>query len=386
MWWYLFHGNTPSPCKSDFEVADSRKSASRALSRKRRLGDVITVLSPFAGQVVQFGQTVPIDFTTTHDGFYRVELWRYGTYMTRLYDSKHMTGAHTAGINWHIYPGPKADDVPVAASYSKTFNALRDETHSTDRVWFSFFDKLKPGDRYTIRVCQYDTSPLEQQCDSTFGESGEFSVVKTIDMMSPLRENVFKPGDYVPITWQSYYAAGSTVDIRMFFEGRNIWSALQTSDDGVYTFFVPPDMKPGVYEITVSEPGDTCKTYSCKTSFTMLAETATPPSSPMPPPPPPAPQHPGGNAWEVPIIQAFKGSFGFDEIKRGPTSAADYSTTSTVAGGVNCQYVCHVHDTQVAAGRRRLLFGGLQYYDAVDTNNFVGCSPDMVKCGCCTGR
>jgi hypothetical protein len=274
----------------------------------------------------------------------------------------------------------------TAASYSKTFNALRDETHSTDRVWFSFFDKLKPGDRYTIRVCQYDTSPLEQQCDSTFGESGEFSVVKTIDMMSPLRENVFKPGDYVPITWQSYYAAGSTVDIRMFFEGRNIWSALQTSDDGVYTFFVPPDMKPGVYEITVSEPGDTCKTYSCKTSFTMLAETATPPSSPMPPPPPPAPQHPGGNAWEVPIIQAFKGSFGFDEIKRGPTSAADYSTTSTVAGGVNCQYVCHVHDTQVAAGRRRLLFGGLQYYDAVDTNNFVGCSPDMVKCGCCTGR
>merc|ERR1711998_642292 len=65
MWWYLFHPNAPSPCEGDFETAESRKSASRALSRsKRRLGQTITILQPFAGQTVQFGQTVTIDWTT----------------------------------------------------------------------------------------------------------------------------------------------------------------------------------------------------------------------------------------------------------------------------------------------------------------------------------
>merc|ERR1712146_762205 len=90
-----------------------------------------------------------------------------------------------------------------------------------------------------------------------------------------------------------------------------------------------------------------------------------------------------------PIIQAFKGSFGLDEVKDGPGAHVDYGTTSTVAGGINCDYVCHVYQTSngIVGGRRsrRLLFGGLQY-SSVDTNVAVGCSEDMIKCGCCASR
>merc|ERR1719258_65537 len=112
-----------------------------------------------------------------------------------------------------------------------------------------------------------------------------------------------------------------------------------------------------------------------------------PAAPPSPPPPPPTPKTPGAASWEVPVINAFKGSFGFDEITTGSeTAGQSISTTSTVPGGLNCEYVCHVHDTATAAGlpggRRRLLFGGLQYYDAVDSN-FIGCSPDMKACNCC---
>merc|ERR1711935_174874 len=100
--------------------------------------------------------------------------------------------------------------------------------------------------------------------------------------------------------------------------------------------------------------------------------------------------------WEVPIIQAFKGSFGLDEIKQGPgPHGSIISSTSTVSkevgthpGGLNCDYVCHVYDQSngiVGGSRgRRLLFGGLQTFSQVDTNTFVGCSQDMRDCGCPT--
>jgi hypothetical protein len=400
MWYYLFHTNAPALCNDDFEAPASRKAASRALSaNKRRLGQVITVLHPFAGENVEFGSTVNIEWTTTHSGFYRVELWRYGGWLTRLYDSKYLTPGTPAGVHWHLYPGPKMDDAPATTGMGKTFSALRNTnpsgTHTfgtganavtianpdTTKAWFHFFDGVKPGDRYTIRVCPYDESFDEQICDNVFGESGEFNILRTIDVMTPVRLNTYKPGDFVPITWQSYYVDGSTVDISMYFEGREIWKAAGTTDDGVYTFFVAPDMQAGVYEITVSAPGESCTVGSCKTSFTMLAHASPPIAPPSPPPPPPSPVTPGNSAsWEVPIIQAFKGSFGFDEIKPSSENAGQQiSSTSTVAGGLNCNYVCHVHT--MASGRRRLLFGGLQYYDGVDTN-FLGCSADMKKCCC----
>jgi len=383
MWWYLFHANdAPALCNDDFEAPASRKSASRALSaNKRRLGQVITVIHPFAGENVEFGTTLNIEWTTTHSGFYRVELWRYGGYLTRLYDSMYLTPGSAAGVNWHLYPGPKMDDAPVVTG--RTFNALKDQTQTVVvKPWFHFFDGLKPGDRYTIRVCPYDEHEDLNICDNVFGESGEFNVLKTIDVITPVRLNTYKPGEFIPITWQSYYVEGNLVDITMYYEGRVYWSAANTTDDGVYTFFVAPDMKAGIYEITVSKPGESCVAASCKTSFTMLAHASPPIAPPSPPPPPPSPVLPGAASWEVPIIQAFKGSFGFDEITKGSdTAGQEISTTSTVAGGLNCKYVCSVYTTAASAGRRRLLFGGLQYYDAADTN-FLGCSADMKKCCC----
>ena len=108
----------------------------------------------------------------------------------------------------------------------------------------------------------------------------------------------------------------------------------------------------------------------------------------------------------MPIIQAFKGSFGLDEIKYGPgPQGTTEPYTATVPGGLNCEYVCHVattggfnsvsDQTQYTyrppppppgsfTGRRarRLLFGGLQYYSGVDQNIGVGCSSDMKLCNC----
>ena len=130
----------------------------------------------------------------------------------------------------------------------------------------------------------------------------------------------------------------------------------------------------------------TCQSSACKTFFTMSAH----------PSPPPPPRGPGYQApqWEVPIIQAFKGSFGLDEIKHGPgpygTTVSSTSTVSTGMGGgspssgLNCDYVCHVYrQSNGVVGGRRLLFGGLQSYSGVDTNVFVGCSQDMRDCNCC---
>jgi len=132
---------------------------------------------------------------------------------------------------------------------------------------------------------------------------------------------------------------------------------------------------------------DTCASSTCQTTFTMGAHP--------PPPAPPLGVPVAAVQWEVPIIQAFKGSFGLDEIKQGPgPHGSIISSTSTVSkevgthpGGLNCDYVCHVYDQSngiVGGSRgRRLLFGGLQTFSQVDTNTFVGCSQDMRDCGCC---
>ena len=255
-------------------------------------------------------------------------------------------------------------------------------------TWFHHYQGLVPGDKYTIRVCGFSSDPEEQICDSTFGESGEFDIVGVIDMLSPVRENMFAPGTYVPITWQSYWM-GATVDLKITKDGAPVYSSSATADDGVFTFYVSPDMAAGVYEVTVAKAGEACAGGSCKTFFTVLGAPAPPPASASPPPPPPTPGAPGSHDWEVPIIQAFKGSFGLDEIQDATPGFDDHGITSTVAGGINCDYVCHVYTTSngVVGGRRsrRLLFGGLQY-SGVDTNAVVGCSEDMIKCGCCASR
>jgi len=355
------------------------------------------VLSPSAGSIVEFGTTVNLEWTATANGYYRVELWRFGNFETRLIESKFQYAGASSTMNWHVFPGPSADDASEKGTLTSTFNSQQPGTYDaasasstpqkpeTTPTWFHFFDGLKPGDHYTIRVCGYSEDPNEQICDNVYGESGEFDIKGVIDMLSPVRQNTYQSGDFIPITWQSYWM-GSTVDLKIFKDGAVVFKDIATSDDGVYTFYVTPDMAPGTYEITVAKAGEQCGGGSCKTFFTMLAHPSPPPMSSPPPSPPPSPKAPGADNWEVPIIQAFKGSFGLDEIKDGPGAHTDYGTTSTVAGGINCDYVCHVYQTQngiVGRRSRRLLFGGLQYYDAADTNAFVGCSEDMKKCGCC---
>ena len=389
MWWYIFHPTAKAPCGADVVAPETRVAASRKLGDKRRLAEMITVLDPRAGDVIEFGSTVQISWTSTHNGYFRVELWRYGSFSTRMYDSKFLYAGATATVNWNVYPGPTDKDTPSApfpTNKSKTYTAVYEPAGTP--TWFHHYHGLTPGDKYTIRICGYSEDPLEQICDNTFGESGEFDIVGVIDMLSPTRENTFAPGSYVPITWQSYWM-GSTVDLKVWKDGTVVYSSSGTTDDGVFTFYVSPDMAAGVYEVTVAKAGESCNGGSCKTFFTVLGNPSPPPAASPPPPPPPLPGAPGSDAWEVPIIQAFKGSFGLDEVKDGPGAHVDYGTTSTVAGGINCDYVCHVYQTSngIVGGRRsrRLLFGGLQY-SSVDTNVAVGCSEDMIKCGCCASR
>ena len=466
MWWYIFHPTAKAPCGADVVAPETRVAASRSLGDKRRLAEIITVLDPRAGDVIEFGSTQQLSWTSTHNGYFRVELWRYGSFSTRMYDSKFLYAGSTATVNWNVYPGPSADDAPdvypdsttscvdqtgyldaygyscadwtlpvgdywgpngygvadgesdcglanlqyaidpyvggytadqmaqiraacplacgVCGAKTKTYTA----TMMSSTTWFHHYQGLVPGDKYTIRVCGFSSDPEEQICDSTFGESGEFDIVGVIDMLSPVRENMFAPGTYVPITWQSYWM-GATVDLKITKDGAPVYSSSATADDGVFTFYVSPDMAAGVYEVTVAKAGEACAGGSCKTFFTVLGAPAPPPASASPPPPPPTPGAPGSHDWEVPIIQAFKGSFGLDEIQDATPGFDDHGITSTVAGGINCDYVCHVYTTSngVVGGRRsrRLLFGGLQY-SGVDTNAVVGCSEDMIKCGCCASR
>lgn len=391
LWWYIFHPEATSPCGADVATPETRKAASRALvqeqQQRRRLATAITVLTPYAGQVVEFGSTVSIDWTSTHKGWHRVELWRYGSHVARMHDSKHVTDGGSAAITWHVYPGPTDEDAPAATDKTKTYNAQQPAASGATAgvpTWFHFSHGFQPGDKYTIRVCGYSEDPNEQICDNVYGESGEFDITGVIDMLTPVKTNTYKAGDYVPITWQSYWM-GSKVDLLIRKDGHAVFESKDTTDDGVFTFYISHDMKPGEYEITVSETGKQCGGGSCKTFFTLLAPAPTPEPTPAPQAPATS-EAPADPAWEVPIIQAFKGTFGLDEIKNGPSAKYPYSTTSTVPGGTNCEYVCHVkHTSQGIIGRRsrRLLFGGLQaYYDPVDTNVAVGCTEDMVKCGC----
>merc|ERR1719352_1244440 len=138
-------------------------------------------------------------------------------------DSIKTFGTSTVGETTYTWANGETADIP-GPGYS---NGV---TTDPTKAWFHFFDGVKPGDRYTIRVCPYDESSEEQICDNIFGESGEFNILKTIDMITPVRQNTYKPGDFVPITWQSYYVEGNTVDVSMYYEGRPYWSATNTTD------------------------------------------------------------------------------------------------------------------------------------------------------------
>jgi len=689
MWWYVFHSATAAPCEADFapkgdllasKVDFTRAAASRkldhaaghdavAVPQKRKLGNVYTLVQPHQGQQVDFGSTINVQWSVNNDGYQRVELWRYGSFVTRIYNSMHGYANTVKEINWHVEPGPQADsadmtpappklkkvlpvmngeevcegpkddfpagfgpeecallpccaydanadsilngDAPGACVSAvgndpcpfpqeddddyepesfptKTYGALQAggqiESGSPTNAWLQFFKNFQPGDKYTVRVCSYSENEDEEICDDTYGESGEFNINAVVRMLSPVQANTYTPGDFIPITWQSYFVSGNKVNIKIKTENHVVWKKDAVDDTGAYTFYVPPDMKAGLYTIEVvgMEPdpadgcdddptfmdwkGQSCASWNtadtnakgmaagatfCETSrvtscgshpplvstlvskkknavfvngtktanktaavynttggnpwaasvasypaggglgsagFATLAGFLPGQMAPSPgiygvqctvddlhvsghymgsggltdatsgnttailaaltkgndnaakirdacpkacgtcpqsfstpyvgscqsstcqtlftmgsnaPPPAPAYSTPSAVQWEVPIIQAFKGSFGLDEIKHGPGPfGTTISSTSTVSGGgtsnyehtgdgthpggLNCDYVCHVYaQSNGIVGGRRLLFGGLQSFDQVDTNTFVGCSQDMRDCGCC---
>jgi len=573
MWWYVFHSATAAPCEADFapkgglapEVDLTRTAASRKLER-RKLANVYTLVQPHAGQQVDFGSTINVQWSVNNDGYQRVELWRYGSFVTRIYNSMHGYANTVKEINWHVEPGPQADSAD-GTSANKTYGALQAggqiDSGSPTNAWLQFFKNFQPGDKYTVRVCSYSENEDEEICDDTYGESGEFNINAVVRMLSPVQANTYTPGDFIPITWQSYFVSGNKVNIKIKTENHVVWKKDAVADTGAYTFYVPPDMTAGLYTIEVvgMEPtvvcvddstfvdawGSKCATWAaaslCKaakvtscgsnppivttivsnatsavyavtngtstlvtnataavTSTTggnpWAASVATYPlggglgsagfamnqAGKTPSPdiygvqctlddlstnghywgsggvtlsgvttgvtkgndnaaairaacpkacgtcpqsfstpyvgscqsstcqtlftmgsnaPPPSSTPTAAVQWEVPIIQAFKGSFGLDEIKHGPGPyGTTISSTSTVSGGgtsnykpvgggthpggLNCDYVCHVYaQSNGAVGGRRLLFGGLQSFSQVDTNTFVGCSQDMRDCGCC---
>ena len=222
MWWYVFHSATAAPCEADFAPEGAatavagvatRTAASRKLER-RKLANVYTLVSPHAGQQVDFGSTINVQWSVNNDGYQRVELWRYGSFVTRIYNSKYGYANTVKEVNWHVEPGPQADssDFP-SSSPDKTYGALKagGQIAPGTKAWLQFFKNFQPGDKYTVRVCGYSENEDEEICDDTYGESGEFNINAVVRMLSPVQANTYTPGDFIPITWQSYFVSGNKV-------------------------------------------------------------------------------------------------------------------------------------------------------------------------------
>ena len=111
-------------------------------------------------------------------------------------------------------PGPQADssDFP-SSSPDKTYGALKagGQIAPGTKAWLQFFKNFQPGDKYTVRVCGYSENEDEEICDDTYGESGEFNINAVVRMLSPVQANTYTPGDFIPITWQSYFVSGNKV-------------------------------------------------------------------------------------------------------------------------------------------------------------------------------
>lgn len=263
MWWYIFHSASAAPCEADFAPEGAtRAAASRQLAR-RKLANVYTIVSPHQGQQVDFGSTINVQWSVNNDGYHRVELWRYGSFVTRVYNSMHGYANTIKEINWHVEPGPQADAGDPASGPNKTYGALQDGAQITPgmpKTWLQFFRNFQPGDHYTVRVCAYSENEDEEVCDETYGESGEFNINAVVRMITPVQANTYYPGDFIPITWQSYFVSGNEVEIIMKTENHVVWRK-KVSDTGAYTRYATPDLTPGLYTIEVVgvEPPEVCE-------------------------------------------------------------------------------------------------------------------------------
>merc|ERR1719502_294973 len=177
-------------------------------------------------------------------------------------------------------------------------------------------------------------------CDHVFGESGEFDILPTLQLIEPTASTTYNLASTVTVKWASHYIIGSPLTLELYTAGPNakVWTG-QVLDTGYYNFFVPYDMAEGMYYFKISSTE-----LASKSAF-VAADTTVSDSSvpftilhtgPLPPSPSPAPHYsppPNLTPWEVPIIKAFRSSFELDDVKQSAGANYDYSHTSTVAGG-----------------------------------------------------
>ena len=117
-------------------------------------------------------------------------------------------------------------------------------------------------------MCAYSDNEDEEVCDETYGESGEFNINAVVRMITPVQANTYYPGDFIPITWQSYFVSGNEVEIIMKTENHVVWRKT-VPDTGAYTRYATPDLTPGLYTIEVVgvTPAASCADVSA-TTFT----------------------------------------------------------------------------------------------------------------------
>jgi len=365
MWWYLFHGAAEQICPDDL----STSSTAPASSRRRKLAAAIMLLTPKAGDKFKFGQVMKIDWSTVYAANtvpFRVEIWKYGEFQTRIEDSTYSTT-----FEWMVTPD--AADAP-----------WKTNTEGSGETFTRF--NLVPGDDYTIRVCDgsLDASqPVEEQiCDDTYSESGEFALEPTLTMLEPdCSGTTITSGANVQVVWSSYYiSAAATLTISLstgdYFE---LWSESGIANTGYYNFWAPFDMPVGSYRFKVTADCSDCAvdpyvsggvhvnpqymvgTYSTVEASTCPFTLATG-TSPPAPPPSSTPNAP----WEIPIIKAFESGLGGSVYT--PNTGAD---SFVISESSDCYQVCTTRG-------RRLLFGGLNYL----SGSGLPCSAAARQCNC----
>ena len=435
MWWYIFHGKEAPLCPKDFAsqtlISDVAPAASRRELSHVQAAEVgedvsltyagplsvtsgIAVLEPTTGSRIRFGQIMKISWVATLRQHMRVELFRYGNFETVLL-SMHDGNS----FNWPVLPGPDKTAThpdkptrPYGAHPDTGYVQWDAESHPMWRTNYL----LTPNDKYTIRVCvdSYQSANTDlNHCDhGNYASSGEFDILASIDVVGPPAGLVIEAGPsvaanalagqeahyqagYIPVQWSSYFTANSILTIRLVdaVSGYTVVMHENAGDTGNFDMYIPPDTPSGQYLIQVTadcNDGTTAGSVSngCVNRF-MGSDTAqsgtrasgnsgvftvvghmSPPPSPPPSPSPPVAQAP----FELPIIKAFQAQFGTGEMTA--LSGDDTSTTSTLSGANNCEYICRVANV---VGRRRLLFGGLQYAAGTDV---VGCTKAQRDCNC----
>jgi len=441
LWWYIFHEKEATLCPNDLPLSgpqherrelghatsdpDPSLGHNSASAPHRQLShgpdyapptgmSSITVLEPHAGMQLKFGQVVPVSWSSSVNAHYKVELWRYGNYETTL-----AVGLAGTSFSWPVMPGIEAimarqgqrQGEPGASNYvAGAYKSAAIQGAANPDPWNREY-LLKPNDKYTIRVCPDVFVPgqgfgsYSERCSiyRGFASSGEFDIVASIDVTSPptgftlhtSRENgkltggVKFPGLYemrLPVHWNSYFTGSSNHTVRIVdaVTGFTVLSE-SVKDTGIYDMFLPPDTPSGTYFAEVSAE---CSTLDCpflgrnklsgslatgkSGTFTIIGNASPPPS------PPPSPAPVVAAPFELPIIKAFKDTFGTGNPVDVTDTFGQYShtTASTTSNGNNCEYVCRVANVM---GGRRLLFGGLQFSSGSEA---IGCTQQQITCNC----